>query len=118
MLGDNRMSNTRKCPTCGEGNQLKQEFFPDLTITYFSCRHRSIVAIVNELINISEKIERNVEEDYAELGQMYLGGALTANKVNFIDKGKTRFEENREKLYQFLCIENQICEKVKKNRET
>lgn len=108
------MSNPRKCTVCGEGNQLKQELFPDLTITYFLCGHRSIVAAVNETINIFEKIERDIEEDYTELGQIYLGGALFANKINFVEKGKTRFEENREKLYQFLCIENQICEKIKK----
>ncbi len=76
--------------------------------------HRTIGAVVNETINISEKIERDIEEDYVELGQIYLGDAIYAKKINFIEKGKTCFEENREKLYQFLCIENQICEKIKK----
>lgn len=108
------MNISRKCLECGEGNQLNQELFPNLTITYFSCGHRSIEAVVNETINITEKIGRDIHEDYAELGQIYLGGALFAKKINFVEKGKIRFEENREKLYQFLCIENQICEKIKK----
>ena len=108
------MNSSRKCPTCGEGDQLNQELFPNLTIIYFSCGHRSIGVVINETINISVKIERDIQEDYAELGRVYLGDALYAQKINFVEKGKTRFEENSEKLYQFLCIENQICEKIKK----
>ncbi|MDH3855855.1 MAG: hypothetical protein OES27_07010 [Nitrosopumilus sp.] len=104
----------KKCPECGKGYSINKESFQNLTITYYGCGHRKIVSIVNQTVNISEKIERDIREDYEELGKLYLGGALSAATFDPIQRGKKRFEENREKLFKFLCIENKMCEKIKK----
>jgi len=114
MRWQKKLTESKKCPECGKAYQLNKEFFPNLTITYYGCGHQNIAVVVNEAIGITEKIDRDIQEDYAELGKVYLGGPLFAKTFDPIEKGKIRFEEIREELFKFLCKEKQLCEKIKK----
>lgn len=110
---------SQKCPECNNGNESHKEIFKGLTITYYFCGHRKIVVVVNEPIAILENAElylnKTEEELYQQLGGVYKpGSALTATIIDTLKKGKDRFKEHQEKLFNFLCVEKQICEKIKK----
>ena len=64
----------------------------------------------------AEKYLTKTEDDlYDQLGAMYKpNSAFTATTIDFTKRGKKRFSELQEKLFEFLCVENQMCEKIEK----
>ncbi|MCH9042275.1 MAG: hypothetical protein QQN43_06425 [Nitrosopumilus sp.] len=110
---------SQKCPECNKGNESYKEIFEGLTVTYYFCGHRQIARVINESIVIKENAElylnKTEEELYQQLGGIYKpDSALTATIIDTLKKGKDRFREHQKKLFNFLCVEKQICEKIKK----
>ncbi len=110
---------SQKCPECNKGNESHKEIFEGLTVTYYFCGHRQIAVVVNESIVIKENAElylkKTEEELYQQLGGIYKPNSpLTATIIDTLKRGKDRFGEFQENLFNFLCVEKQICEKIKK----
>ena len=66
---------SQKCPKCNKGNESHKEIFEGLTVTYYSCGHRQIAAVVNESIVIKENAELYLKKTEEELYQQ-LGGDI------------------------------------------
>ena len=100
------------CTTCQKGTQINKEFSPGLTITYFTCGHRQITAVVNETIEVTEQINQDISKDYEELGKTYIGGALYAKVETPQEKGKRNFDMLHDELFEIICVKHKACEKM------
>lgn len=108
-----------KCPTCG-GDKEKVEYFVDGKNVYYKCGHRKIVRGINEVVQVSDSVNAYVKKDlntlYEELARLQPPGKqyLQAGVVDYIKKGRERFDDIIDILRIKICDELKVCEHVQK----
>jgi len=112
---------SESCPICGK--ELEDMKMDENSVEFsYICGHKAHLVAIKETIShtMEISIETYMEKDlnflYTQLANLKEPKklhALTASVIDFVKRGKERFAEFQQELHQKICIDFEMCNKLR-----